>query len=241
MTITPEQTVRNIALTSPTSIRIFERFGIDYCCGGNRPLAESCKELQLSLDQVIEKLEEAQSSKDDAPVDWQNASLCNLISHIVRTHHTRVRQELPRMITLSRKVAAKHGEKRPELVRIEELCVLLSDDMLSHLSKEEEVLFPYIHKLENAETEMPSACFPSISFPISVMEREHDAAGSIMKEIRELTGSYQTPEGACPTYLGLFTALHEFETDLHQHIHLENNILFPRATELETRMKAAAV
>lgn len=240
MNISPDQTVRDIALADPSVIRVFERFGIDYCCGGRKPLAQSCQELQLSLEQVMEKLAEAQGTKtNQGHENWQAAPLASLISHIVRTHHARTRQELPRIIALSTKVASKHGGNHPELLRVRELAQELEEDMSAHLRKEEEILFPYISRLESSEGEAPSACFPTVAYPISVMVQEHESAGSNMAEIRQITSGYQAPADACPTYRGLFSALHEFEQDLHQHVHLENNILFPRAIEIEKQLNGA--
>lgn len=238
MNISPDQTVREIALADPSMIRVFERFGIDYCCGGRKPLAQSCQELQLSLEQVMEKLTEAQgtaSAKDQN--NWQEAPLADLITHIVRTHHTRVRQELPRLMTLSAKAASKHGGRHPELLRVHELSRDLDEDMSAHLRKEEEILFPYISRLEGANSEAQCTCFPTVAHPIAVMVQEHESAGAIVAELRRITSGYQAPEDACPTYRGLYAALHEFEEDLHRHVHLENNILFPRAIALEQEVK----
>ncbi len=241
MNISPDQTVREIALADPSLIRVFERFGIDYCCGGRKPLAQSCQELQLSLEQVMEKLAEAQgtaSAKEQN--NWQEARLANLITYIVRNYHARVRQELPRLLGLSAKVASKHGSRHPELLRVHELSQELDEDMSAHLRKEEEILFPYISRLEGADAEPQCTCFPTVAYPIAVMVQEHESAGSIIAELRQITSGYQPPEDACPTYRGLYTALHEFEQDLHKHVHLENNILFPRAIALEKERKMAA-
>jgi regulator of cell morphogenesis and NO signaling len=241
MNISPDQTVRDIAIADPSLIRVFERFGIDYCCGGRKPLAQSCQDLQLSLEQVIEKLTEAQGTNlNKEKENWKEAPLASLVSYIVRTHHTRVRQELPRLLALSVKVASKHAGNHPEILKVHELSSKIDEDMSGHLRKEEEILFPYISRLEGDDAEVPSACFPSVAFPISVMVQEHESAGAIMSELRRITSGYQTPPDACPTYRGLYTALLEFEQDLHQHVHLENNILFPRAIEIEKKLKAPA-
>lgn len=238
MNISPDQTVREIALADPSLIRVFERFGIDYCCGGRKPLAQSCQELQLSLDQVMEKLVEAQGTASaEEQRNWREASLADLIAHIVRTHHTRVRQELPRLLTLSAKVVSKHGGNHPELLRVHELSQELDEDMSAHLRKEEEILFPYISRLGETAAEAPSDCFPTVAYPIAVMVKEHESAGAIMAELRQITSEYQAPPEACPTYRGLYTALLEFEQDLQKHVHLENNILFPRAIELEKGLR----
>ncbi|HVJ09012.1 MAG TPA: iron-sulfur cluster repair di-iron protein [Acidisarcina sp.] len=236
-------TVREIALEEPSSIRVFEHFGIDYCCGGRVPLANACAELQLPLEDVLKQLDESRGQQPaDNPSRWQTAPLAELTEYIVRTHHERVNRETPRMIALANKVAAKHGPGNPNLLRIEELTYQIDEEMRSHQGKEEQVLFPYIQKLEAASTggAAPRAGFGSISFPIQMMLREHDSAGAITAEFRSLSNGYQTPPGACPTYHALFDALREFEEDLHRHVHLENNILFPRAIELEASLQSAA-
>jgi regulator of cell morphogenesis and NO signaling len=237
MSIAGNATVAEIAVQHPTTVRVFERFGIDYCCGGRKPLQEACNELQLSLEQVLEKLNEAngQLVGEDTP-DWQSASLAKLIQHIVRRHHTFVRQELPRLNALSEKVRTRHGQTHDELNRIHEIVKQLGQELLSHMMKEELILFPYIARLEH-ETGLGrpagSCAFGTVANPIGVMTAEHDSAGTLMAEIRQLSSRYVPPENACPTYRALFFALREFEEDLHQHVHLENNVLFPRALRLE--------
>ena len=202
------QTVREIALEQPHSIRVFERFGIDYCCGGRKPLAEACVEKQLPVDEVLAALESASNSAAPLPVDWSQATLGKLIDHIVATHH----------------------------VYVKKLLALLDEELIHHLGKEEHVLFPYTAKLEGALISggaHPEACFGSIESPIAMMTSEHDAAGALVAEIRRLSDNYTTPVEACPTYHAYYDGLKEFEQDLHQHIHLENNILFPRAIAME--------
>jgi regulator of cell morphogenesis and NO signaling len=231
------QTVREIALEQPHSIRVFERFGIDYCCGGRRPLAEACAEKQLPVDEVVAALESAASSTAPLPVDWSQASLGSLIDHIVATHHAYVKSELPRLAALAQKVVSKHGATQAHLPAMQSLLVLLDDELIHHLGKEEHVLFPYIAKLEASLTSggaQPEACFGTISNPIAMMTSEHDAAGVLLAKIRLLSGDFATPVDDCPTYLAYYAGLKEFEQDLHQHIHLENNILFPRAIAMES-------
>jgi regulator of cell morphogenesis and NO signaling len=230
------QTVREIALEQPHSIRVFERFGIDYCCGGRMPLAEACTAKKIVLDDVVAALESAASSAAPLPVDWSQASLGSLIDHIVATHHAYVKSELPRLAALAQKVVSKHGDTQAHLPAMQSLLVLLDDELIHHLGKEEHVLFPYIAKLEASLTSggaQPEACFGTISNPIAMMTSEHDAAGVLLAKIRLLSGDFATPVDACPTYLAYYAGLKEFEQDLHQHIHLENNILFPRAIAME--------
>lgn len=236
-------TVREIALEQPTSIRVFEHYGIDYCCGGRKPLAEACVANNLSLDEVLAALESA--AKTDAPlqVDWSPASLRKLIDHIVATHHAYVKRELPRLAELAQKVVNRHGDTQPHLLALQKAVAQLDDELTHHLAKEENVLFPYIAGLEAALASgntLPDACFGTVANPIAMMTSEHEAAGALLAEIHGLSNHFTTPAGACPTYHAYYDGLKEFEQDLHQHIHLENNILFPRAVDLESSAVSTA-
>ena len=237
------KTVREIALEQPTSIRIFERLGIDYCCGGRKPLTEACYERNLEIADVVAALDSAAQSPAPAGTDWQQASLRQLIDHIVATHHAYVMAELPRLATLADKVVNRHGDTQAHLPVLKNLVAQLSEELTHHLGKEEHILFPYVVKLEAAQasgSEPPAGCFGSVTHPIAMMMHEHDDAGDVFAEIRKLTDNFTPPVGACPTYLAFYTGLKEFEQDLHQHIHLENNILFPRAIELEAATQPAS-
>ena len=233
---TAETTVREIALENPAAIRVFEKFGIDYCCGGRKPLAEACEERALEPAAVLAAIEATAVPAAASGPDWTTAGLGTLCRHIVETHHAYVRAEIPRLQLFAEKVLSRHGDTHPELARIRELTDAISEDMTQHMGKEEVVLFPYITKLErNIATCGPPSlgCFGTVKNPVRMMMAEHDAAGAIMAEIRELSHDYTAPQGACPTYRGIYQSLVDFERDLHQHVHLENNILFPRAIELE--------
>ena len=233
---TATQTVREIALEQPTSIRVFERLGIDYCCGGRKPLSEACEARSLKVNAVIAALEEAASGGDEPAMDFAEKSLSGLCAHIVATHHEYVRRELPRLAVLAEKVVNRHGGTHAELPVIQATLARLSEELTQHLAKEEVVLFPYIGKLERAiaeKGERPRGCFGTVSNPIAMMTQEHDDAGMLLEVLRNKSNQYTTPEGACPTYHAFYDGLREFEQDLHQHIHLENNVLFPRAIEME--------
>jgi regulator of cell morphogenesis and NO signaling len=235
---TTTQTVREIALAQPTSIRVFEQYGIDYCCGGRKPLSEACAASNLEVDAVLAALDSAAQGPAPIAEDWTKASLERLSDHIASTHHTYVKRELPRLAELAVKVVRRHGETQAELPAIQAKLALLDAELTQHLAKEEAILFPYIGALERsvaAGSELPHGCFASVASPIAMMLSEHDAAGTLLAEIRQLSHQFTTPVGACPTYHAFYDGLHEFEQDLHQHIHLENNILFPNAIELETR------
>ncbi|MGA2888850.1 MAG: iron-sulfur cluster repair di-iron protein [Terracidiphilus sp.] len=230
------QTVREIALEQPSSIRVFEQFGIDYCCGGRKPLAEACTAGNLEIDAVIAALEAAAKIPNLETEDWAAKSLKGLSEHIVTRHHAYVKRELPRLAMLAAKVVNRHGATKTELPVIAGLLARLDGELTQHLAKEEAVLFPYIADLERAVaigTARPRSCFGTVANPIAMMTQEHDAAGTFLAEIRRLSHNFTTPEDACPTFHAFYDGLKEFEQDLHQHIHLENNILFPRAIELE--------
>lgn len=236
---TMTKTVREIALQQPTSIRVFEHFGIDYCCGGRKPLAEACAANHLVVDAVIAALEAAAKGPAPTEEDWQQASLERLVGHIVGKHHAYVKSELPRLAVLAQKVVNRHGDTRTELPVIQAKLAALDAELSAHLMKEEMILFPYVVKLERATldgTVRPQGCFASVASPIEMMTAEHDAAGGLLAEKRKLSRDFTPPEGACPTYCALYAGLKEFERDLHQHIHLENNILFPRAIHMESKL-----
>ena len=230
------QTVREIALEQPTSIRVFEQFGIDYCCGGRKPLAEACTAANLEIDAVIAALEAASEAQVPKTKNWAGMSLESLSSHIVATHHAYVKRELPRLAILAQKVVSRHGSTKPELPAIAATLAQLDNELTHHLAKEEAVLFPYIADLEQSVflgTQKPHSCFGPVANPIAMMTQEHDAAGTLLAQIHRLSGNFTAPPDACPTFHAFYDGLWEFEKDLHQHIHLENNILFPRAIELE--------
>lgn len=234
---TTTQTVRDIALENPASIRVFERFGIDYCCGGRKPLAEACAAKDVPVDEVIEALERASETPVDQADEWTGKSLSALSSHIVSTHHAYVKRELPRLGALAQRVVNRHGDTRPELPIIQSKLAEVAEELLQHQAKEELILFPHITALEKAFFEhspKPSGCFGTVANPIAMMTQEHDAAGAVMAEIRNLSRDFTPPASACPTFHGFYNGLREFEQDLHRHIHLENNILFPKAIAMES-------
>ena len=231
------QTVREIALEQPTSIRVFEHYGIDYCCGGRKPLAEACAASSLEVDAVLAALENAAKGSVPTTEEWSQVSLEKLSGHIVATHHAYVKSELPRLAVLAAKVVRRHGDTQSELSQIQTKLAQLDEELSQHMAKEEAVLFPYVVRLERAlktGSAMPHGCFGTVANPIAMMTAEHDAARAFLAEIHQLSNHYATPAGACPTYHALYDGLKEFEQDLHQHIHLENDILFPRAILLET-------
>jgi regulator of cell morphogenesis and NO signaling len=240
--INSETTVREVALEMPQSTRLFERLKIDYCCSGNRPLAEACASAGVDIDNVMEMLAEVTQSNSpgESALDFQNASLPELITHILDTHHVFTKSEMDRLQLLADKVLAAHGGNHPELVHLDELFTRLCADLKPHMFKEEHILFPCIIALTEAADQkraVPYAPFGTVDNPIRRMMMEHDTAGEILRELRVLTSDYTVPADACISYKTLYQSLENFEKDLHQHIHLENNILFPKASDLENGLR----
>jgi regulator of cell morphogenesis and NO signaling len=237
--LSSEMTVREVAARIPESTRLFETLQIDYCCGGNRPLTEACASAGVEVDNVMEQLTAlGKSAPNDEAVDFQKLSLTELITHILETHHVFTKSEMDRIQALVTKVIGAHGANHPELLTVGELFQRLCADLNPHMFKEEQILFPYILRMEQAETQERTtllAPFGSVKNPIRMMMMEHDTAGDILRKLRAVTSDYQVPADGCISYQTLYQALENFEKDLHQHIHLENNILFPKAVELESR------
>lgn len=232
MQATSEKTVRELVLESPNATRVFETMGIDYCCGGQRSLSEACATARVPVEEVLQRLDDSRGEAAyEGAHDWQKASLTEIIRHIVNTHHEYVKQEVPRLEKLLAKVVSVHGGNHPELLQIQSTFHSLGEELSSHLMKEEQILFPWIVQTESGEA--PASCFGSVGNPIRMMMFEHDNAGAALREIRSASGDFTLPDDACISYETLYQALQAFEADLHQHIHLENNILFPRALELE--------
>jgi regulator of cell morphogenesis and NO signaling len=236
MTIAAEKTVGEIAAESPNATREFEKLGIDYCCGGSRTLSEACAQAKISVVEALDRLRSSAGTALSDARDWQNQPLAELITHINATHHVFVRTETARIESLAEKVACVHGERHPEVLEVQEVFAALAQELRVHLMKEEQVLFPYVIRLEEsrlAGEPAPPAMFGTVVNPVRMMLQEHDGAGEALRTLRTLTKGYAVPDDACASYRALYQALREFEADLHQHIHLENNILFPRAVEME--------
>lgn len=237
--ITTATTVREVAIALPQSTRLFETLKIDYCCGGNRPLAEACASAGVDVDNVMEMLAEVTQPDGPRTLDFQNTSVPELITHILDTHHVFTKSEMERLQLLKNKVIAAHGANHPELMQLSELFETLCADLKPHMFKEEQVLFPYMMALTQAADQKrpaPFAPFGTVNNPIRMMMKEHDFAGEILRELRTLTSDYKVPADACISYQTLYQALENLEKDLHQHIHLENNILFPKALAVETAL-----
>ena len=234
------KTVREIALEMPITTRVFEQFKIDYCCGGRKPFLEACHSAGADPETVLQKIENVIEAGNLGELEWlKTTSLSDLIDYICEKHHTFTRIEIENLSPLMAKVASRHGENHPELFELEMVFRELCDDLSPHLVKEEKVLFPYIKQLEQAAVNSGAMNFPhfgTVRNPVGMMMMEHDTAGDLLRKMREISMEYKLPEGVCPSYTALYNRLEAFEKDLHQHIHLENNLLFPRAVELEQKI-----
>jgi len=239
-TVGIHETVGEIVTRRPALSRIFENVGIDYCCGGKKCLEEACKEKHLDPQEVLNQLIEAEAAGEtEAPeIDAAGMTLTELADHIEQTHHAYLRSELPRLDALTQKVVSVHGQKEPRLRELRSAFVALAQELSSHMMKEEQILFPMVRTLEASGTAPTFHC-GSLANPIRQMEHEHDQAGSWLARHRELTDGFQPPTWACNTYRAMLDALAHLERDLHQHIHEENNVLFPRALEMEARKSGA--
>jgi len=228
-----EQTVGQLVANRPSRSRVFEAFGIDYCCGGKRRLGEACQAVGADPGEVVGALKASEEGAGgETETDWTKETMSDLVDHIISTHHFYLRVELPRLAGMTEKVAAVHGQNHPELVECREVFAGLRAELESHMGKEEQVLFPMIKTLELA-TSRPEFHCGSVRNPITMMEHEHDDAGRALARLRALTGGFTPPEDACNTYRACLDGLAQLEADLHRHIHKENNILFPRASKRE--------
>ncbi|HRE50233.1 MAG TPA: iron-sulfur cluster repair di-iron protein [Flavitalea sp.] len=230
------ETLGQIAAKDLRKAEVFKKYGLDFCCGGKKTVKEACEEKGLDPAKVEQELQQANKNFHSRPIPYNEWNLDFLADYIVNTHHSYTRKSLPELRNYAAKVARVHGDRHPELLSIHQLVEAINAEMSSHMVKEENILFPYIKQLATAKTNGQSqhaAPFGSVKSPIAVMEEEHEAVGKHMETIRALSGDYALPGDACASYNLLFQMLEEFESDLHLHVHLENNILFPKALETE--------
>ncbi|MBD2081560.1 iron-sulfur cluster repair di-iron protein [Leptolyngbya sp. FACHB-17] len=227
-------TVGAIVRDYPALSRQFEQVNIDYCCGGKRTLEEACRQRGIDPEAFLTQLENNAAKEPASEMNLSGLSLTALANHIEQTHHAYLHTELPRLEKMVTKVAAVHGDKEPRLLEIRNVFLELSADLTTHLLKEEQVLFPIVRQLE-ASNGLPIFHCGSLCNPVSRMELEHDAAGRALEKLRQLTNNYTPPEWACNTYRSMLNALEAFEQDMHQHVHKENNVLFPGAIALEQK------
>jgi regulator of cell morphogenesis and NO signaling len=239
--INSAMTVREVTLQVPEATRLFEKLKIDYCCGGARALDDACTSAGVQTAEVLQMLEKAAQPTTDEKPNFPQLPLPELITHILDKHHVYTKEEMNRLDLLFRKVVSVHGENHPELSKAAAAFARLCADLTPHMFKEERVLFPYIVATACAAAQnspVPVPPFGTVNNPVRMMMMEHDTAGEILRELRALTSDYTTPADGCVSYKTLYQALEAFEKDLHQHIHLENNILFPRAIEMETKLRS---
>lgn len=230
------RTVGELAAEMPVSIRVFENWKIDYCCGGKTPVVVACANAGKTVADFIAALEQTAAVPNGVDRDWSADTLASIAVHICETYHRYTRDELQTLIPLAEKVQSVHGQRRPELAKLVALVYELAGDMLPHMLKEEQVLFPYVEQLESAVATggpAPTPFFGTVKNPVRMMMLEHDRVGELLADMRSITDAYVPPEDACFSYRELYRRLEEFESRTHQHIHIENNVYFPRAVQVE--------
>jgi regulator of cell morphogenesis and NO signaling len=233
------KTVREIALEMPVTTRVFEEFKIDYCCHGDTPFDEACLTVGASPEVVFQKIDSLVGAPGAEVKSLATLPLDELIDHILDKHHVYTKDEMAHLTPLMAKVASRHGDHYQYLLELKELFAAVCEDLGPHMMKEEMVLFPYIRQLEYKYSNKMNAAFPpfgTLRHPIGMMTVEHEEVGELLSKMRAITNDYTLPDGACPSFTALYHRLAEFERDIHQHIHLENNILFPRAVALEKKV-----
>jgi regulator of cell morphogenesis and NO signaling len=233
------ETVGSLVARNYKASAVFAKHGIDFCCGGGRTLADTCAAKSLDLEMVVGELEDALAQKQDGSMDFSAWPLDLLADYIVKTHHRYVAEKIPMLRMWLDKLSGVHGERHPELHQIREIFFRSAEELEGHMQKEELVLFPVIRQMAQAKQEnkpMERPHFGTVQNPVAMMEHEHETVGEWFKEIARISGNYTPPEDGCTTYRVGFATLKEFEEDLHKHIHLENNILFPKAIALEKEL-----
>jgi regulator of cell morphogenesis and NO signaling len=229
-TITIESTVGDLVRAAPVRARIFGKLGIDFCCGGKKPLAEACRDKGLDPVTVLAMLNALDNESDPGLVDADSMGLAALCDHVEAAHHGYLREELPRLDFMTRKVAAVHGAEEPRLVQIFELFASFAPELIDHMNDEENAVFPRIRRLDSGTATADDRA--ALRASITLLEREHEQAGAALTQFRELTDGYVPPEWACNTFRALYDGLARLEANMHQHVHKENNVLFPRALAL---------
>lgn len=234
---TKEDSIGELVAKDLRKAEVFKKFNIDFCCGGKKTLSQVCNDKQINIKDVETELEKLDSTTESVSQNYNDWSLDFLVDFIINTHHKYVKSSLPLLLEYTAKVAKVHGKEHLEVVTIYDLFKEASDELSSHMMKEENILFPYIKQLVSEKNSVKDGCsFGTVKNPIRMMEHEHDVVGNIFKTIKELSNNYTPPEDACTTYKLSYKKLEEFENDLHQHIHLENNILFPKSIKLESEL-----
>jgi len=220
---------------------VFSKNKMDFCCGGHKTVQEVCEDQQLDSEKVAEELQKVMATQSDAQIDYRSWPLDLLADYIEKTHHRYVRENAPQLIQYLNKLCRVHGENHPELFEITRLFIESAEALEQHMEKEEQILFPFVRKMVETTyqgNQLGAPPFGTVENPVRMMMHEHDAEGERFRKIAELSGQYEPPADACGTYRVTYAMLEEFEQDLHKHIHLENNILFPGAVKLEKKYGA---
>jgi regulator of cell morphogenesis and NO signaling len=239
MNLTQETKLKDVILSNPAAAPILEKAGMDYCCGGKQTVGEACLKAGMPAEVLLERLREAKGQISPELKDWTTATMGELARHIVNKHHSYVREANPRISDHLAKVAQKHGDNHPETQRIQDLFEVLANELMQHMQKEEMIVFPYVEQMSAAAesgTKLHPPFFGTVQNPVAMMIKEHDSAGELIGQIKELSGSFTAPADACTTFALVYRELEEYDHDLRLHIHLENNILFPRAVEMEAQI-----
>ncbi len=232
-------TIGSIVAEDIRKADVFKEFNIDFCCGGKKSIDEACKENNIDSSAVIEALQKMDNYEVKPEEDYNSWELDALVGHILNVHHSYVSQALPILDEYAAKVAEVHGDSHPEVLEIYNYYRAVAQELRMHMHKEEEILFPYINQIAIAKRtgqHLASSPFGTVRGPINMMESEHVSAGNALDAIKKLSNNYTPPEDACNTFRALYSKLNEFESDLHRHIHLESNILFPKAIKIEEEL-----
>ncbi|MDT0678468.1 iron-sulfur cluster repair di-iron protein [Autumnicola musiva] len=239
MELLKDRTVASLVTENIKTAHVFKKYGIDFCCGGGITVEKACEKVNINFEDLERDLLNVEHTNSRA-TNYNSWELDFLIDHIINVHHAYVEENIPLLIQYAARVNKVHGHHYTELGEIQQLFSLVATELSGHLRKEELILFPFIKQLVKAKREgnpLPQAHFGTVDNPIKMMEAEHEEAGEILRKIAILSNNYTPPEGACNTYRAFYAKLEEFEQDLHQHVHLENNILFPKALHLEKELK----
>ncbi len=239
---TLEKTIGQMVADDYRSAAVFEKFGIDFCCNGNRGIDEACEQKKVDAGELRKKLEMALTQTTAETTDYKSWPLDLLADYIEKKHHRYVEERIPVLTQYLTKINKVHGARHPELQQILDLFVASGGELTMHMKKEELVLFPYIRKMVKAKRNgevLAEPRFGTVKNPIQTMMQEHDNEGERFRQIEALSDNYTPPKDACNTYNVAFALLKEFQDDLHLHIHLENNILFPKAEEMEKELEGS--
>jgi regulator of cell morphogenesis and NO signaling len=235
-----EPTIGELVKKDFRKAEVFKKYGLDFCCGGKKTLSKACEEKGLDVVAIEKELKEVDLASNAIPSqDFNSWELDFLSDYIINTHHKYVTQSNPVLFEYTQKVSRVHGERHPEVVEVADMFMEIMNELNCHMMKEENVLFPYIKNLAIAKRQKTSVAAPgfgTIQNPVRMMEHEHDAVGAMFEKLKEITNNFTPPSNACTTYRVSYEKLNEYLNDLQQHIHLENNILFPKAVELEKEL-----